>query len=162
MIILHIKTVERDEKMIEAVRVATEEELQKTFAIRKEVFVKEQGVPEENEIDEYDSLDAPCNHLLILADGKPVGAGRIRFMDGVGKLERICVLKPYRQLGIGKVIVQELENIAKEKGVSKVKLHSQTHANTFYEQLGYQIQSDVFYEEGIPHNVMVKNLDTSN
>jgi len=148
--------------MIEAVRVATEEELQKTFAIRKEVFVKEQGVPEENEIDEYDSLDAPCNHLLILADGKPVGAGRIRFMDGVGKLERICVLKPYRQLGIGKVIVQELENIAKEKGVSKVKLHSQTHANTFYEQLGYQIQSDVFYEEGIPHNVMVKNLDTSN
>lgn len=152
--------VERDEKMIEAVRITTEEELQKAFAIRKEVFVKEQGVPEENEIDEYDSLDAPCKHLLILSNQQPVGTGRIRFIDRVGKLERICVLKPYRQLGIGKVIVQELEKIAKEKGVSKVKLHSQTHANTFYEQLGYQIQSEVFYEEGIPHNGMVKNLDS--
>jgi len=152
------KKGERDEIMIEAIRVTTEEELEKAIAIRKEVFVEEQGVPEENEIDEYDSLEAPCDHLLILVDQKPVGAGRIRFTNGFGKLERICVLKPYRKLGIGKVIVQELEKIAKEKGYSKVKLHSQTHANAFYEQLGYQIQSDVFYEEGIPHNLMVKTL----
>lgn len=148
--------------MMEVIRIRTEEQLQKAFAIRKEVFVQEQNVPEENEMDEFDSIDAPCEHILILDRGKPVGTGRIRWVDGFGKLERICVLKPYRKLGIGKIIVQELEKIAKEKGVKKVKLHSQTHANRFYEKLGYAIQSDVFYEEGIPHNLMVKTINDEN
>ncbi|MED3662038.1 GNAT family N-acetyltransferase [Ureibacillus sp. FSL K6-8385] len=145
--------------MIEAVRVETEDQLEKALAIRKEVFVQEQGVPEDREMDEYDRIGAPCRHVLILADEKAVGTGRIRFVEGAGKLERIAVLKPYRQMGIGKVIVQELEKIAKEEGCSKVKLHSQTHANPFYEKLGYQINSEVFFEEGIPHNLMVKTLD---
>ncbi|WP_016838475.1 GNAT family N-acetyltransferase [Ureibacillus thermosphaericus] len=144
---------------IEVIRVSTEEQLEKAFSIRKEVFVEEQGVPMESEIDEYDNLLSPCEHLLIVVDDKPVGAGRIRFVDGFGKLERICVLQPYRKICIGKLIVQELEKIAKEKDCQKVKLHAQSHAKVFYEKLGYIINSDEFLEEGIPHYLMVKYFE---
>ena len=135
--------------MIEVIRVTTEEELEKAFAIRKEVFVEEQGVPEENEIDEYDSL-APCDHLSDSGRSETGWGRKNTVSNGFGKLERICVLKPYRKMGIGKVIVQELEKIAKEKGYSKVKLHSQTHANAFYEQLGYRFNLMCFMEKGFP------------
>lgn len=144
--------------MIETKRVKTREELEKEFYIRKEVFVKEQGVPEEIELDEFDTLKAPCEHILLEVDGKAVGTGRIRTVDDCGKLERICILKPYRNLGLGKVIVKELEQIAKEQGLKKVKLHGQSHAKEFYERLGYEVKSDEFMEEGIPHYLMEKVL----
>lgn len=145
--------------MIEVIRVTTEEQLEKAFSIRKEVFVKEQGVPPEIEIDEYDTLTSPCEHILIKLDGNPAGTGRIRFVDGFGKLERICILIPYRNSGLGKVIVKELEKIAMEKEVKKVKLHGQTHAKGFYEKLGYKTASDEFIEDGIPHYLMIKEFE---
>lgn len=144
--------------MIEVKRVKTRLQMEKEFNIRQEVFVKEQGVPPEVELDEFDTLQGPCKHILVEVDGNAVGTGRVRFVDEFGKLERICVLKSYRNLGLGKVIVKELEQIAKEEGVEKVKLHAQTHAKQFYEKLGYEVQSDEFMEEGIPHYLMVKSI----
>lgn len=139
-------------------QITNEEELQQAFKIREEVFVKEQGVPLEDEFDEYDQLNGNCEHILVYHEGEAVGTGRVRVVEGVGKLERICILKSYRKLGIGKVIVQGLENIAKEKGLEKVKLHGQTHAEGFYQKLGYETASDEFMEDGIPHYLMVKEL----
>lgn len=133
-------------------------DLQKAFQIRKEVFVKEQGVPVEAEFDEFDTLDGRCEHILAYYNEQPVGTGRLRVVEGVGKLERICILAPYRKFGLGKTIIKELEEIAKEKGMSRVKLHGQTQAEGFYEKLGYHTSSDVFMEEGIPHVLMVKEL----
>src|SRR5690606_36902498 len=120
--------------------------------------VKEQGVPLEDEFDEYDQLNGNCEHILVYHEGEAVGTGRVRVVEGVGKLERICILKSYRKLGIGKVIVQGLENIPKEKGLEQVKLHGQTHAEGFYQKLGYKTASDEFMEDGIPHYLMVKEL----
>lgn len=148
----------REECQMEYRRIEHDSDLQKAFAIREEVFVKEQNVPLEDEFDEFDQLNGRCEHLLVYFCGTPVGTGRLRVVDGVGKLERICILKPYRNLGIGKIIVQVLEKIAKEKGVTKVKLHGQTHAEGFYLKLGYKTASDEFIEDGIPHYVMVKKL----
>ncbi|MBD3109618.1 GNAT family N-acetyltransferase [Bacillus sp. AGMB 02131] len=140
-------------------RIATEEDLQTAFNIRIAVFVDEQGVPLEDELDEYDQLDGHCHHILVHYDEKPVGTGRIRFVEGVGKLERICILKPFRKFGLGKVIIEGLEDIAKELGVSEVKLHGQTHAEEFYRKYGYHTASEVFIEDGIPHVLMKKNIE---
>lgn len=139
-------------------RITVDSDLEKAFHIRKEVFVKEQGVPLEEEFDQFDTLDGQCEHILVNYEEQPVGTGRLRVIDGIGKLERICILEPYRKFGLGKVIVKALEEIATIKGLSKVKLHGQTHAEGFYEKLGYQTSSDVFDEDGIPHVLMIKKL----
>ena len=141
-----------------AKRIVTDSDLETAFHIRKEVFVEEQGVPLADEFDEFDKLDGQCDHVLVYYDEQAVGTGRVRVVDGLGKLERICILKSYRKYGLGKKIIQTLEEIAKEKGIAKVKLHGQTHAEEFYKKLGYMTSSDVFTEDGIPHILMVKEL----
>ncbi|MCM3390071.1 GNAT family N-acetyltransferase [Ureibacillus chungkukjangi] len=143
---------------MQTIRVITQEQLDQAFEIRKEVFVIEQEVPLEDEFDQFDQLDSNCKHILIMDTDKCVGTARLREVDGTGKLERICVLEPFRKLGLGKVIVRELEEIAKEKGLNRVKLHGQTHAEAFYKNLGYETSSDVFMEDGIPHVLMTKKI----
>jgi predicted GNAT family N-acyltransferase len=120
--------------------------------------VKEQGVPLEDEFDQYDKLNGDCQHILVHYNEQPVGTGRIRFVDGVGKLERICILESFRKYGLGKNIIKALEEIAEEQGASQVKLHGQTHAEGFYKKLGYRTSSDVFIEDGIPHILMLKEI----
>ncbi|PIC98331.1 MULTISPECIES: GNAT family N-acetyltransferase [unclassified Sporosarcina] len=139
-------------------RIRTEEDLQKSFNIRKAVFVEEQQVPEEDEFDEFDVLNELCEHIVVEDEGQAIASGRVRVVDGVGKLERICVLASHRSAGIGKIIVQGLEEIAMDKGLARLKLHGQTHAEEFYLKLGYKTTSDVFMEDGIPHIVMEKKL----
>ncbi len=141
-----------------AKRIVTDSDLETAFHIRKEVFVEEQGVPLADEFDEFDKLYGQCDHVLVYYDEQAVGTGRVRVVDGLGKLERICILKPYRKYGLGKKIIQTLEEIAKDKGIDKVKLHGQTHAEEFYKKLGYMTSSNVFTEDGIPHILMVKEL----
>ncbi|ERN54030.1 GNAT family N-acetyltransferase [Alkalihalophilus marmarensis] len=133
-------------------------DLEKAFHIREKVFVAEQGVPLEDEFDEYDHLDGDCDHILAFYDGMAVGTGRIRVVEGIGKLERICVLEPFRAFGLGKLIIQALEEVAAGKKLAKVKLHGQTQAEGFYHKLGYETASDEFMEDGIPHVVMTKEL----
>ncbi|RXZ00691.1 GNAT family N-acetyltransferase [Fictibacillus sp. S7] len=141
-----------------AKRITTNQELEQAFSIRKKVFVEEQGVPLEDEFDEFDQLDSNCEHILAYYEDQPAGTGRIRWVVGVGKLERICVLESFRKFGLGKVIIKGLEDIAAEQGSSRVKLHGQTQAEGFYHKLGYQTSSDVFIEDGIPHLLMTKEL----
>ncbi|SIR61593.1 Predicted N-acyltransferase, GNAT family [Peribacillus simplex] len=139
-------------------RITTENDLKIAFHIRKEVFVEEQGFQLEIEFDEFDALNASSEHILVYYNEKPVGTGRLRVVDGFGKLERICILEPYRKFGLGKIIIKTLEEIAMEKELSKVKLHGQTQAEGFYKKLGYQASSDVFMEDGGPHLLMIKEL----
>ncbi|MGG2025889.1 GNAT family N-acetyltransferase [Gottfriedia sp. S16(2024)] len=139
-------------------KVTNEDELEIAFAIRKDIFVKEQGVPLEDEFDQYDNLNGDCEHILVHYNEQPVGTGRIRFVEGVGKLERICILESFRKFGLGKNIIKALEEIAEEQGASKVKLHGQTYAEGFYKKLGYSTASDIFIEDGIPHILMQKEL----
>ncbi|WP_050183405.1 GNAT family N-acetyltransferase [Domibacillus robiginosus] len=138
--------------------ITLDSELKKAFSIRKEVFVEEQKVSLEDEFDEFDTLQGPAQHILVYYEDEPVGTGRIRWVDDVGKLERICILKPYRQFGLGKVIIGALETIARKQGTSQVKLHGQVQAEGFYKKLGYYASSDVFMEDGIPHLLMKKEL----
>jgi predicted GNAT family N-acyltransferase len=143
---------------MKAKRITIEEDLRKAFQIRKEVFVEEQGVPLEDEFDEFDHLNGQCEHILVCYEEQPVGTGRVRWVDPFGKLERICILEPYRKFGFGKVIITSLEEIAQERGAKKVKLHGQTQAEGFYKKLGYQTSSSEFIEDGIPHLLLTKDL----
>lgn len=133
--------------------VKSREELAEVFNIRKTVFVLEQGVPLEDEFDQHEDY---AEHVLVYYNNKPVGTGRLREVNGVGKLERICVLSPYRKFGLGKIIVTTLEKIAHDKNLQRVKLHGQTQAEEFYTRLGYERSSDIFMEDGIPHVLMIK------
>ncbi len=132
--------------------------LEQAFAIRIAVFVEEQGVPLEEELDSFDRLESGCAHVLVYYNGKPVGTGRVRKIDAGAKLERICLLEEYRKHGLGKEIIGKLEAIAQSWEVQHVMLHGQTHAESFYQKLGYTTASDVFDEDGIDHVKMKKEL----
>lgn len=135
--------------------ITNEEDLKAAFDIRKKVFVDEQGVPAENE---YDEFDETAKHVLVLYNGEPAATGRLREVDGVAKLQRICVLESHRKYGLGRAVMEALESIARDGGLKEAKLNGQTHAEPFYNKLGYRTVSDIFLEEGIPHVTMKKTL----
>ncbi|MDO3411085.1 GNAT family N-acetyltransferase [Saccharibacillus sp. CPCC 101409] len=138
---------------------ANEEQLQSCKNIRKTVFVDEQGVALEDEFDEWDVLRPEVRHILAFDGNVPVATSRLRRADGCAKLERICILQPYRKYGLGRLLIARLEELARADGLNKAKLHGQTQAAGFYEKLGYSRGSEEFMEDGIPHLLMVKTLD---
>jgi predicted GNAT family N-acyltransferase len=134
--------------------VNSQKELEEAYSVRNRVFVEEQDVPAEEEIDQYEK---DCTHFVLYENKEAVGAGRFRVLDGYGKVERICVLKEYRKNGSGKLIMKEIEKYAHEQGISKLKLNAQTQAIPFYEGLGYEAVSGEFLDAGIPHRTMIKS-----
>lgn len=135
--------------------VENEQELQEAYQVRKEVFVDEQNVPLEEEIDQFED---EATHFVLYKADEPSGAGRFRIVDGYGKVERICVKENARKTGAGKEIMHAIESFAKEKGVPALKLHAQTHAIPFYERIGYEVISEEFLDAGIPHRTMKKQI----
>ena len=119
-------------------------------AIRFEVFVNEQNVPKELEID---GLDIEAKHVLAFVDGVPIGTGRILSDGHIG---RVAVLKDYRGLGIGKLIMKELIKWAQDMSLEKVWLSSQWHAHSFYLDLGFVCVDEIYKEAGIDHIKMFK------
>ncbi len=142
----------------EVLRVDDEGALAEAFAVRRAVFVDEQDVPEAIEMDDH---DATATHFLArdTARDEPVGTARLRFPDAAtAKAERVAVLRPYRGEGLGRQLMERVENEAREQGCSRMALHAQTHVEDFYAKLGYETVSDVFTEANIPHVEMVKQL----
>lgn len=135
--------------------VSNEQELQDAYSVRKQVFITEQNVPAEIEIDEHETEAA---HFVLYQNGNTIGAGRFRVIDNIGKVERICVLKEYRSNGCGQVIMNKIEEYAFQNGITTLKLNAQTHAIPFYSRLGYTIVSEEFLDAGIPHKTMKKNI----
>jgi predicted GNAT family N-acyltransferase len=135
--------------------VENQKELEDAYSVRKTVFVEEQAVPLEEEIDAYEE---EAKHFIMYQDGSPVGAGRFRLVDGFGKVERICVMKEARKTGAGKAIMNAIENFAFKNDIHKLKLNAQTQAIPFYAGLGYEVISEEFMDAGIPHKTMVKKI----
>lgn len=135
--------------------VETEKELNDAYTIRKIVFVEEQNVPLEEEINQFEDA---ASHFILYQEDTPIGAGRFRAVDGYGKVERICILKTARKSGAGSLLMNEIEHFAVQKGFKKLKLNAQTQAIPFYTNLGYTVVSDEFLDAGIPHKTMIKEL----
>jgi len=137
-------------------RITTAEQLQQAFAIRTTVFVEEQQVPVELELDEHEEV---CAHVLAYDEhGTPVATGRLfDYGNGWGKLQRIAVLGSVRTGGYGRLVMDALEQIGREKGYTHFVLEAQTHAQGFYEKLGYvNVSPEPFLEAGIWHVRMEK------
>lgn len=124
------------------------------MAVRRAVFVEEQGVPEELE---REARDAEAWHLLARASGgEPVGTARL-LSDG--KIGRMAVLPAWRRRGIGARLLAGTIDIARSRGMNAVYLHAQCRAVPFYERAGFTVYGDVFDEAGIPHRAMRRHLD---
>ena len=116
--------------------------------IRETVFVAEQGVPAEIEMDE---MDAPCVHALAFGGARAVGTGRL-LPDG--HIGRMAVLKEFRGKGVGGALLAKLMEAAKSRGDREVLLSAQVHAVPFYQSYGFEPFGEVYEEAGIPHRDM--------
>ena len=134
---------------------SSEQERKDAYQVRTAVFVEEQQVPPELEIDD---LEEEAIHFVGYEGRQPVAAARLRFVDQYGKLERICVLKEYRGQSLGRKVIEEMEAVIRSRGYRKAKLNAQTTAEKFYANLGYHTVSGEFMDAGIPHVTMVKEL----
>lgn len=122
--------------------------------IREAVFVREQGVPLEIEMD---ALDDTCLHALAYEAGVPVGTGRL-LPDG--HIGRMAVLPSARGRGVGSAILARLMAAARERGDPEVLLSAQVHAIGFYRAHGFEPEGDEYLDAGIPHRAMRRRLET--
>jgi predicted GNAT family N-acyltransferase len=138
------------------VRQARADELARCLALRREVFVEEQGVPV---AEEMDGLDPVCMHFLAFRDGEAVGTARLRVTgDGHAKAERVAVLRSVRRSGAGRALMRALEDETRARGRRELVLNAQLPVIAFYERLGYRVEGPEFLEAGIPHRAMRKPL----
>jgi predicted GNAT family N-acyltransferase len=135
------------------------------YRIRDEVFIREQQVPREIERDAY---DLAAEHVLIRDGKEAVATGRLVTLDPGdepsgeegpwGRIGRMAVLASHRGRGVGRFLLECLENIAREKRLAGIVLHAQKHAEGFYDKAGYEVSGEEFEEAGIPHVEMRKRL----
>lgn len=144
------------------IAVTSREDLEKCFAIRMKVFVEEQQVPPELELDEFDESPQACSHILLLDGDEPVATGRWREYGekpGTAKLQRIAVMKDHRKGGWGSLIIRALEESARQAGMTQAALDGQCQAEGFYQKLGYRtLPGEPFLDAGILHVHMEKDL----
>ncbi len=121
-------------------------------SIRFEVFVDEQKVPAESEVDEHDPRSI---HAIAWADGVAAGCGRL-LPDG--HIGRMAVRKPFRGQGVGAALLVHLIERARQRGDDQVVLSAQTHAIGFYEKFGFVVENGEYLDCDIPHRDMRKIL----
>ncbi|TDO24744.1 putative GNAT family N-acyltransferase [Pedobacter duraquae] len=138
-------------EILEVKKISSQEELEKAFAIRKIVFVDEQGCPPELEWENEDV----STHFLATMDNQPVGACRWRKTDAGYKLERFAVLKEYRGKRVGQALVAAtLADLPVD--APYVYLNAQIDAVGLYSKFGFAVEGEQFEEAGIQHFKMVK------
>ena len=132
-------------------------EWERCLEIRRRVFIDEQGVSEELELD---GRETDCLHFLVFrepSDATALALGTARLWidaSGAAKAQRVAVLAEARRSGAGRALMREVENAARRRGHSKLLLGAQREAIPFYEQLGYRPFGDEFDDAGIPHRMM--------
>ena len=119
------------------------------FEVRKEVFVKQQGILETLV---FDDLEVEAMHMIVAQGEQTIGTARIRFLDtGEAKLERMAVLKAFRDRGIGKGIISFVVEELTSRRVEKLVLHAQHEVVEFYKKCGFEESGLPFWEAGIKH-----------
>ena len=125
--------------------------------VRFAVFVDEQRIPRELEMDDR---DVACTHWLATDErGEPVGTVRLD-VDARGKVGRLAVLAHVRGRGVGRALMERVHELARTRGLASVWCHAQQSAAPFYTRLGYRTTSEPFEEAGIEHVKMERDLRT--
>lgn len=125
------------------------------YALRHEVFVQEQGVPQELEVDDDDKI---ATHVLAVVDGQVVGTLRIVRHGRTATVRRVAVSASMRGKGIGSKLIKYAAEAALRAGAEDIVLEAQVAARDFYKRLGYVEEGDVFDDAGAPHVMMRKKL----
>ncbi len=124
--------------------------------IRKKVFIEEQHVPLELEIDD---LEDQTVHVIGYLENKPVATARLYQKNATTvKVQRVAVSIDFRKKNLGNQLMLEIERYAQTKRFTKLILDAQDHALNFYKNLGYQVEGEGFMDAGIPHHTMIKDL----
>ena len=140
--------------------VTTPAQMNDALAIRRAVFIGEQGVSEEEEIDEYDGDPAETTgvvHVVAYCRGVAAATGRLMVHAPPSEhphIGRVAVLREYRGQGLGRAVMLALHNEAQRRGYTGVALGAQLHAIPFYETLGYIVSGEVYLDAGIEHRWM--------
>lgn len=130
-------------------------DIQTCFKLRHTVFVEEQGVPVDLEIDEFDQDDSI--HFLGRFEGEPIAAARIRILGDTAKIQRVVVLKEFRGRALGReLMLKIMAHVRDGQLANKFALDAQTYALAFYQELGFQTLGGEFDDAGIPHIHMIK------
>lgn len=136
--------------------VTNDGELKAAFAVRTQVFVDEQGISADLELDEHDS---EALHMVVKDGDKVIGTARVLFLaNNQAKLERMAILKPFRCKGIGRRIISFLSEELRNRQVEQVVLHAQYPVVAFYESCGFEKSGSPFWEAGIKHIKMQRLL----
>ncbi|MGO4906814.1 GNAT family N-acetyltransferase [Pseudorhodobacter sp. W20_MBD10_FR17] len=139
-----------------SIRIEVTQDIAACHALRRTVFIEEQGV---SEADEMDDQDAAAVHLLALVDDRPVGSARLLTVGDTGKIGRVCVLQEQRGTGLGAAIIgTAIEEFRQMPAIKHVKLGAQAHAIAFYEKLGFAAYGPEYDDAGIPHRDMMLDL----
>ena len=155
---------------IEVTTIRTPEEMAHALGIRTRVFVEEQGVPLDLEVDAFDGdpsshEHAGVVHVLARLDGVPAGTGRL-LLDAseahapegreatLAHIGRVAVLIEQRRLGVGAALMRALHEDAGRRGYGGIAISAQAHAEAFYAGLGYVAHGPLYLEAGIPHRAM--------
>ena len=133
--------------------VETEQDMEAAVGIRFRVFVDEQSVPPEIELDEFDAV---ATHAIALLGGVAVGAGRVIIEDGSARIGRMAVDQSHRRGGMGGLLLRFLEDEARKQGAAEFVLHAQEYVKAFYAGHGYEEHGETFMEAGILHVEMRK------
>lgn len=144
---------------IEIYKAKNEEILKRCLKIRDSVFIVEKGVPKEIEVDQYDSLNERCAHFMVRYQNTDAGTVRcLNISEDTLKIQRFCILKEYRNSGLGREVLGYIENEYKKQGFATVEMDAKYEVYGFYEKCGYRKVSDVFMEANVQHVKMMKNI----
>lgn len=128
------------------------------LTIRTTVFVAEQGVPMQLELDDP-TIEAAALHIVAYVDDKLAGTARVfEEQSGVWHVQRVATLYPMRGQGIGRQLLAYIEKLAPGYHIHTLELGAQMQAKGFYENLGFQAFGDEFCEADILHIYMKKEL----
>jgi predicted GNAT family N-acyltransferase len=125
-------------------------------AVRTEVFIREQRIPESLE---WDDNDPRVLHALATdSESRPIGTGRLLLPNGEAQIGRMAVIAGWRGQGVGASVLHCLLDEARQRGARRAFLHAQTVAVPFYERFGFVCEGEEFLEDGIPHFRMIQEL----
>lgn len=124
--------------------------------LRRKVFVEEQHVPENLEIDEFEPISTYFTGYL---ENTPVVTARIfPTKDNGWHIQRVATKKEYRKKGLAKELLEYIENLAKSQSINYLILGAQDQAQEFYLKLGFKVSSEQYLDAGIAHHNMKKNI----
>jgi predicted GNAT family N-acyltransferase len=152
--------VEPSQESLRLVAVRRLAEMEDAIAVRRAVFIEEQGVSEAEEIDAHDGDPEHVTsavHVVAYLAGQPVATGRLVLDASPGEnahIGRVAVLHDYRGQRLGKAVMLALHEEAERRGYQGITVAAQLQAIPFYERFGYTARGDVFLDAGIEHRWM--------